>query len=119
MTADAFTPRSNGTIRLVFGDLTYELRRPTLGECRLFREALVGLAPQPDDDGVVPTLSIEERFAKEGELVAWWRDVVTMLDTTGTPFPDVDDDLPAWLLGPAIIPEVLECWLTRPSAPGR
>lgn len=124
---DSFTARDDGRIAFVMGGERFMLRRPTLGEFRNRRERLLDLAAQErqedatdgDADVLAGQLSLtsEQRMEREDALLGWWRDTFAMLEENAKPLPD-EDALPAWLLGPTIIPQSLQAWMAHPTAPG-
>lgn len=117
---DEFTIHpTNGTIKIGMGGKRYQLRRPTLGELWRLRESVLEIAAtKVDDDGDPVVLTPEERIEQENGVLDWWRDVIKTLDENGNTLPDSTDDVPAWLIGPMLIPESIAAWMSRPTVPG-
>lgn len=129
-TADHINLRKNGEVRLVVDGEDHTLRRPKLGEYRRFREMLVrdedlNLDASEMTDKALITRELqnvstrEKRFEREGEIIAWWREVVATLDTEGNKLEEEDDDLPTWFFHDSLIGDLLTHWRDRPPVPGR
>lgn len=134
---DKWEPQANGTIKAVVGGVRFRLRRPTIGEQREFVERLEEIADEQTrrtefinamvdaaaagDQEAAASVRAERRAAErlaEEQLLAWWRLVISTLETDGAVLPDSDDDLPAWLLGPQLTVETRRVWLSIPWGPG-
>lgn len=124
MAEDKFdASNADGRIRMTLDGTAYVLKRPKIREFRKLRETLVEISKRAgatDEDaeaasrGKIDVATIVER---EDEMLTWWAEVFGMLEEKGQPLPD-PDDLPLWLLGPTIVPDVMNAWLSRPAHPG-
>jgi hypothetical protein len=116
--ADEFNAQSNGKLRLIVDGENYLLRRPKIGELRELEEAIteIGAAERAE----LVAAAAEERAARDftQEILAWWRRVVTLLEESGKTLPDVDDDLPAWMLNATLLGDARVVWREVPYGPG-
>jgi hypothetical protein len=93
----------DGTVRLVLGGVSTELRRPTLGE---YRESVERLSRWTDDPTLGPFAGLE----------LW---VSETLDRLSSRRLGVPDELPAWLFSAEVPRRFIEHWQTKPASPWR
>lgn len=129
---DKFELKRTGNIELTMNGTLFRLGRPTIGEQRRFAEAIEALAgvereamaadkAVADAEANGETLDRPEAPTQDdvnGDLLAWWRDVVRTLADNGQDFPDEDDDCAGWLLQRSLLAQVRTHWLTIPWVPG-
>lgn len=95
MAEDPIRPRPDGTVGIDAAGTTVDLRRPTFGELRRFREGAC--------DG------------SEDRRAAWSSDVLRTLGGIAVE----PDALPAWLARPDVAVQLIEHWRGVPDGPWR
>lgn len=116
---------TDGRVKMTIDGTKYVLKRPKIKEFRLIRESLIDVArdagaseEQTEElarSGKLDAAIITER---EDELFKWWTLVFDTLEEKGQSLPPTDE-LPVWILGPNIVPEMMNAWLNRPARPGQ
>ena len=134
---DLLDLKPNGSIRISLGSTSYSWRRPTFGEYRKFREALIGIGDEEararDEIHAAAVTAHEEKTGKkvpEGEmppysdmdrlrlqlvgasLVGEW--VLDIWRVLSTKEPPAVDELPQWMTTSEFSTQLFQHWRSLP-----
>jgi len=117
--SDSVELLDDGRVKLVFDGVVRTLRRPTVGEIKLFNKTLVELAN--DQKGVMESkdFSPSDVDVAFSSTLSWWSDVVdTLKGEEDLPAPGDLDDYPMWMMNPDLLVKVQTHWREVPWPSG-
>lgn len=107
----------DGQVKLTFDNTPRVLRRPKVGELKVFNKTLVDIASEMQKNGnVVDNLDVDSVVAAQ---LDWWRDVIdTLKGDEDLPAPADIDDYPTWMTNTDLMVKIQTHWREVPWASG-